>query len=141
MYQLLAAVLVGSLLTISAPACHGSVPAQDPQIEVKVVNADRVYRPSNLTSGQTIKRTKPAVVDSRQVFDATPEYKKIKQRKLDPSSAEAMLLRKKASDRFKAALRLCASSGNYDLIAEKGAVTVSNGALTDVTQEVIGFLQ
>jgi len=139
---LIATILgAGSFYAIDvAPSLDVAGPTQD-KVQVKILNGDRVYRPSTLRTGQRVLRTKPAVLKSRKVFAATPEYKQIKKRKLDPSSAEAILLRKRASDRFKSAIRRAASQGGYDLIAEKGAIKVEGGQPQVITQQVINLLQ
>lgn len=110
--------------------------AQD-KVEVKIQNGDRVYAPRNLQTGQTRHFAKPAVIDSRQVFDATPEYQAIQRQNLDPESAEAMILKRQASNRFRKAVAKTLSSGGYDLIAEDGAIDCGAHSPPDVTQEVI----
>jgi Skp family chaperone for outer membrane proteins len=132
---ILSLLATGALLA----ALPASAPAQD-AVAVSIVNADRVYNPRNLRSGVTIERVKPALVDAKTVFAATPEYKKIKSDSIKKESAEYRLLISGASSRFKNAVKRVMSLGGYDLVAETGAITVAGRSLPDVTQEVVDNL-
>lgn len=115
-----------------APAHPPQTPKGD---RVKVLNRARIYHPSVFNEQR--RYAKIGLVCSRTVLNATPEYREIQARGLNPTSAQYRILVKKASDRFKRLLRLTASSGGYDLIAEKGAVAVPGKTLPEITQEVL----
>lgn len=109
----------------------------DEPVQLTVKNGARVYFPSDLSTGDKVEKKKPAILSSRRVFDATPEYQEIRRRNLDSNSAECQLLQKRASDRFLAAITRCVDRGGYDLVAEDGAVAAESATLPDVTDEVI----
>lgn len=128
------------ILALALAAALGTTASAQDKIPVKITNGDRVYAPRNLQTGSTKHFVKPALIDSRQVFDATPEYQTIQRQKLDPESAEAFMLKRQASNRFRKAVARTLSSGGYDLIAETGAVDCGSHSPPDITQEVIANL-
>ena len=106
--------------------------------KIKVLDAQRVYYPARVRSNKIYKKV--GLVDSRPIFDATPEYQEIARQKLDRNSADYVLHCQRPSTRFKAAIKRTVSVGGYDVIAESGAVTVEGKVLPDITQEVLGHL-
>jgi|GEM_PF-1931365 hypothetical protein len=124
-------------LLFSAGATQQFAAPSDDAVKLTIKNGARVYFPADLSTGDKVEKQKPAVVASRRVFDATPEYQEIRRRELDSSSAECQLLQKRASDRFLAAITRCVDRGGYDLVAEAGAVSSEDATLPDVTDEVI----
>jgi hypothetical protein len=126
-----------ALVLATLPSLVGQTPAPE-KLQIQILNGARVYHPATLATGDKCERTKVGIVRSLRVFEAIPEYKEIKKRDLDPDSAEYLLYMKKASDRFKNAVSRTVTRGSYDLIAEKGAVSVKEKKnLTDITAEVI----
>lgn len=113
-------------------------PTQGGKGSVTIHNAGRVYHPSVLKAGQAYKKV--GVINSRKVFDATPEYREIARRRLRPNTAEWCFLAKSASDKFRTAIEKTVKAGSYDLIAETGAVTVDGVSALDVTAEVLAHL-
>ncbi len=101
--------------------------------KVKVLNSSRVYYPKPARS-KTYKKV--GLVSCATALNATPEYKEITRRGIRPGTAEYDLLLKRASDRFKKAIRTTVSLGGYDLIAETGAVTVEGKSLPDITATI-----
>jgi hypothetical protein len=133
-------ILSGRALAVAMAALLLSAFAvnQDAKGRVTIHNACRVYYPSVLKSRCEYKKI--AVVNSRKVFDATPEYKQIDRRKLSPNTAEWCFLAKAASDKFRTAVDKTVKNGSYDLIAENGAITVEGQTAFDVTSEMITHL-
>ncbi len=76
-----------------------------------------------------------AELDSDKLLAAIPEYTEYLL--LSPNDANYHILRKKFQDAFKHAVRKVARDGNYDVVAEKGAVTSRLGAVADVTAKAI----
>ena len=130
---LIAAVAMGALL-------GGGTAYGQGKVEVKVVNSGRVYHPRNLASGQSYKVSKPALCDSKQVFDATPEYQKIKDDKIKKGSAQHRILIQAASNRFKNAVQKVMSQKGHGLVAETGAIVCEGHSLPDITQALIANL-
>lgn len=145
MHHLLATIL--SALVLCGSASMTAVRAQPPvkaKVKVTIVKGDRVYHPRSLktvSSGSTVEKVKPALVDSKRIFDATPEYQRIADENIKEGSAEHKLLVTAASRRFKNAIKRVISLNGYDLIAETGAVTVAGKTLPDISQAVIDNLQ
>lgn len=131
--------MMRGLLVLTAVALLGMPAMAQSGRKVTVLNASRLYHPSVFDAKKLYKKI--AIISSQQVFDATPEYQQIKKRKISKNTAEYRLLIKKASDRFKRAVRKTASSGSYDVIAETGAISVKGKAPGDITQELILNLQ
>ena len=122
---------------ISVPTRSEAV--QSPRAPKLIVhNAQRVYHPSVLNEQKAYRKV--GAVTSRKVFDATAEYKAIQKRKLSPKTAEWNLLVKAASDKFKTAVSRTASAGGYDVIAETGAVAFDEGAVPDITSDILSHL-
>lgn len=110
-------------------------PAQQKGVKVKVLVRSRIYYPKPFKDKKLYKKI--GLVDCGTILNATPEYKEIERRDLDEESAEYHILVKRASDRFKKAVRRTVSSDGYDLIAESGAITVEGRKLPDITKTVI----
>jgi len=108
-----------------------------PGYKVTILHSNRVYYPKPARAG-TYKKV--GLVSSATILNATPEYKRIKTGEVKRGSAEFELLLKRASDRFKRAVRATVSLGGYDMIAEKGAVTVAGRVLPDITSTVVNNL-
>ena len=126
-----------SLLLVAGSA--GMSSAQDGKgknkgYKVKILNSKRVYYPSAARS-KTYKKV--GLIKCTRVLNATREYKEIASKGIRRGTAEYDLLVKRASDRFKKAIRTTVSLAGYDLIAETGAVTVEGKALPDITATVI----
>ena len=142
----LLAITLGALLLVCASAEFAPVGAQvtpATKVKVTIVKGDRVYHPRSLTTvttGKVVEKVKPALVDSKRIFDATPEYKRIADENIKKGTAEHKLLVTAASRRFKNAIRRVISLNGYDLVAETGAVTVAGKTLPDITKEVIDNL-
>ncbi|MHC4846319.1 MAG: hypothetical protein ACYTCU_09175 [Planctomycetota bacterium] len=88
--------------------------------------------------GSTRNMRAVAELDSDTLLAAIPEYTEYLL--LSPNDASYHLLRKKFQDAFKAAVRKAARDGNYDVVAEKGAVTSRLGAVADITPLAIAAL-
>lgn len=119
-------------------ALTGSAFAQKEGKPVRVLQANRVYYPARIVAKKNYKKV--GLVDSRKIFDATPEYKEIARRSLKRTSAEYLLLAQKASERFKRAIKRTVSLKGYEVIAETGAITVEGKIIPNITSEVLGNL-
>lgn len=123
-------------LGVLTPMPAAAVPPVAPKLVVH--NVQRIYHPSGFSEKKTY--AKPATVSSKRFFDETSEYKQIAKRKLSPTTAEWTLLVKAASDKFKAAVGKAAAEAGYDLIAETGAIELSEGRIDDATSAVLAKL-
>lgn len=122
------------LLLAAAPVLPADAP-QDKKPSVKILNKTQVYYPATIKKGATFK--KPATLVSSTVFDAIPEWKKIKDKKLTTKDAEYHLLLKAANDKFAKALDKVQKDGSFDIIAEAGAIECKNCVAEDVTQKMV----
>ncbi|MHC4470294.1 MAG: OmpH family outer membrane protein [Planctomycetota bacterium] len=83
---------------------------------------------------------KPAVVDVDKVYAEIPEYKEIRDRKMDSSNPRYLFLMRAASDKFRAALEAVSKKHGYDLIGGLGSIKIEGKKVPDVTQKVIAKL-
>jgi hypothetical protein len=72
--------------------------------------------------GDPTSFSKPAVVDVDRVYHQIPEYRQIVERDIDQSDPKYLILMRKASDKFRAALRDAGDAEGYDLIGATGAI-------------------
>ena len=99
--------------------------------DVQVRDRTKVY------VGNPDRFTKPAVVVATKVYVEITEYQEVRRRKLDRNDPDYYVLMEKASRKFHAALEEAAKAGPYDLVAETGAVTRTEGTLPDLTDAAI----
>ncbi len=126
------AILVAIMLaSFSSPTLAN----EDGKPKVKILNSSQVYYPSLIKRGAKYK--KPAVLTSATVFDAIPEWKKIKKKKLKKTDAEYHLLLEKANEKFNKALKKVAQDSSYDIMAEVDAIKCTGCTPTDVTATLI----
>lgn len=82
----------------------------------------------------------PAVLDASKVMEVLPAMKTIKEDGIKKDSARWFMLMNEASQQFQKVVKAVAKDGNYDLIAEIGAVTGPK-AIVDVTDSSIAAAQ
>lgn len=82
---------------------------------------------------------KPGEVDYEAVIRATPEYKEIKESKVERGTGKYWILMSQASDRAARAISQTGQETDYDLIAANGYLASLKPAITakDITQLVI----
>jgi len=102
--------------------------------KIKVLNAKKIYY------GKADTATKPATVKAKKVFAKIPEYQEIKRRGLTKNDIEYWTLMKKASKKFRAAVKKASGTENKDLVAESGAIEVKGETIPDITAAVIKAL-
>ncbi len=120
-----------TLFIMQAPAA-----AQD--VSVKILDASKVYYPATIKKKSKFKA--PAILSTAKVFDAIPEWKVIKKKKLGKKDAEYFILLKAANDKFAAALATVRKEGKFDIVAEDGAIECKGCEAEDVTQKMIDAL-
>lgn len=102
----------------------------------------RVNSPAGVYYGNPEDFACPAVLEAARVFDHIPEYQEIKRRNLQPTDPEYGILLEKANKRFFKVVCRVARRDAYDLMAELGAVTRSDGKpIKDVTDDLIKVLE
>jgi hypothetical protein len=128
--------------TVSMERDEGRILADEGRIladEVRILNEQRVYYPECPKSGDSFRR--PAVVETRRVYERIPEYREIKSRNLDRDrGAEYWLLMKRATDRFLKAVASTALADDFDIIAEPLAVEQGGRSIPNVTWRVLQFI-
>ncbi|MHC5020033.1 MAG: hypothetical protein ACYTGX_07975 [Planctomycetota bacterium] len=102
--------------------------------KVKVLNAKKIYY------GKADTATAPATVKAKKVFAKIPEYQEIVRRGLTKDDIEYWTLMKKASKKFRAAVKKAAGTEGKDLVAEEGAIEVKGETIPDMTDAVIKAL-
>ncbi len=102
--------------------------------KVKVLNAKKIY------FGKADTSQTPGVVKAKKVFAKIPEYQEIKRRGLTKDDIEYWTLMKKASKKFRAAVKKAAAADGKDLIAEVGAIKVTGEKIPNMTAAVIAAL-
>ncbi|HGY91645.1 MAG TPA: hypothetical protein ENK43_10790 [Planctomycetes bacterium] len=115
-----------------------STPATAQKVNVKILDASKVYYPATIKKKSKFKA--PAILSTAKVFDAIPEWKVIKKKKLGKKDAEYFILLKAANDKFAAALASVRKEGKFDIIAEDGAIECKGCEAEDVTQKMIDAL-
>ncbi len=124
-------------LADSAPrTVPARAPAQAPapvRLAGKVVVKDstKIYYGSADTSKA------PSTIESSRVYDAIPEWQEIGRRGLTPDDIDYWVLRKKAAEKFRAAVKSGAEKEKKDLVAEVGAIEVAGETIPDITSSVI----
>jgi hypothetical protein len=81
----------------------------------------------------------PAVICLNDVFEKIPEYQDAKKKSDD--DPEYYILLEKANKKFQKALKKAATDNGYDLVGEKGSITVKNKTVPDITDKVIEALE
>jgi len=87
--------------------------------------------------------TTPAVIVADDVWAKIPEYRRIIDEELTDDDAAYHLLLKKATRRFKKALRKAANRDGYDMIGEVGSIEASSStkkAIPDITSDLIDLV-
>ena len=127
-------VAVLALLSFNGPA-GGSIDGPAPKPQVKVVESTQVYWPGVIRKNEVFHR--PAVLKTWTIFDAIPEWQKIKRQKLTDKDAEYHLLLAGANKRFQRSVGRVRKEGTYDIVAEEGALHCKNVAAIDITDRVV----
>ena len=100
--------------------------------KVKVLDTAGVYY-GNASTSKT-----PSVIEAQQVFDVIPAYREIVRRGLTEDDPDYWVLLKKANKAFKAAVKRGAKKDDKDLVAEVGAIELTDGgAIPDITDTVV----
>ena len=140
MFTALRQLFRGSLLVASAVGCLTALPgplrAAEPQ-DVLQAGLGWVAERSESICGLDDPKTlsNPAKVDSDALLKATPEYKKMKDEKIDPNSAEGIQLRQKASERVRDACEKVRAAKGYCSVWK--VIRHSDGrAIPDITDSV-----
>jgi hypothetical protein len=107
---LLFALGLSVALGFAAPAGALATPVGQVEFEVTWI-ADRTENICGLDDAKTLSN--PAKVDYDTLLKATAEWKKMKDEKIDPNSAEGIQLRQKASERVRDACEKSRSSKGY----------------------------
>ena len=100
----------------------------------------RVSDPSRVYLGNARIFQKPCHVSCDRVYRKIPEYREILEKGLTEKDVRYHFRMKKASARFKEAVKAMARGKGHDLVAEKGAVKKARKKAADVpdrTNEVI----
>ena len=106
--------------------------------DYKVKDATKVYY------GNSRLFRKPCVVSADRIYRRIPEYRKILDKGLTERDPLYHILMKKASARFREAVKQMARDMDHDLAAEKGYVEKTREeakAVPDRTDEVIGNIR
>mgnify|MGYP002624136600 CR=1 FL=1 len=125
-YKMLGAFAVSLVLLVSAQVWAFSIP--DGELDRR-----------HIYTGNPAEFSSPAEVDYNAVVHETSEYAKIVDEKLEKGSGKYWILLSQASDRALNAISKAASSGDYDLIAEKGYLGSLEAPVScpDITDAVI----
>ncbi len=99
--------------------------------DVQVRDRSKIY------VGDAERFARPSVVVATRVYAEITEYQEVRRRQLDRNDPDYYVLMERAARKFRAALEEAAKAGGYDLVAEKGAVTRTNGTLPDLTESAI----
>ncbi|MCA9300056.1 MAG: hypothetical protein KDA28_13380 [Phycisphaerales bacterium] len=126
------------LLGPTVPLGAASVVTSGEDVEVKVLDEDKVYYPKKLEKGAAYDA--PATLETSKVFDEIDEWKEIVRKKLTPKDAEYHLLLKAANKKFDKAVKKVQKKDEYDIIAEDGAIKCKGVSAKDVTQDTIDSL-
>ena len=119
-----------TLLALAAAVIAMRLVAEVPS-DVQVKDRSKIYL------GDADRFSKPSVVTAAKVYAEITEAQEIKRRQLDRNDPDYYVLMEKASRKFRAALEESAKAGPYDLVAEKGAVTRTDGTLPDLTDAAV----
>ena len=86
---------------------------------------------------------KPAEVDYQEVIKATPEYKQIKEEKIERGTGKYRILLSQASDRAVRVIGEVGKGTEYDLIAAQGYLKELDPAIPteDITETVLETLK
>ncbi|GMV99468.1 MAG: hypothetical protein AMXMBFR84_06070 [Candidatus Hydrogenedentota bacterium] len=89
--------------------------------------------------GQATAFEKPAEIRYDDIVKATPEYKEIKEKKIERGTGKYWLLMSQASDRAVKAIATVGKDSEYDLIAASGYLGKLEPAITatDITELVL----
>jgi len=100
--------------------------------------ASAAIDPSAVYLGSPESFNSPAEIRASEVFEAIPEYRRIRQEKIKPNDARYWLLMNRANRRFRKALKVVANTCGYDLIVEAGTMGAYKGkSIPDITGDVI----
>jgi len=143
MFTALRPLFRGSLLVASALCCLTALPgAQDASNAQNATScfqsglgwiAERTESICGLDDPKTLSN--PAKVDYDALLKATPEYKKMKDEKIDPNSAEGIQLRQKGCERVRDACEKLRAAKGYCSVWK--LVRHSDGrAVPDITDAV-----
>ena len=127
----LAGVPIVRAIFALALACVILPVAADTPSDVQVRDRSKIY------VGDADRFARPSVVVATRVYAEITEYQEVRRRQLDRNDPDYYVLMERAARKFRAALEEAAKAGGYDLVAEKGAVTRTNGALPDLTESAI----
>jgi hypothetical protein len=86
--------------------------------------------------GNAQKFTKPAIVNTAEVFKSIPAYKQIQADKLTEKDAKYWILLEQANKDFNKALAEVAKVESHDLVTEVGGVTATGETIPDLTEAV-----
>jgi hypothetical protein len=93
--------------------------------------------------GEGSHPTAPAVIVADDVWREIPEYRRIIDEELTDDDPAYHLLLKKATRRFKKALKKAAARDGYDMIGEIGSIKPkadTKKAIPDITSELIDLV-
>jgi len=116
-----------------------SVPIVRPwNLDTDSVDASLV-RYGDVTTFVEAEAKKIGVIDSKKIYDAIPEYKKIAAESIKEGTAQWTLLMKAATEKYKAALKKAAVDNSYVLIVEIGGVS-DYPHTEDATEKIVALI-
>ncbi len=86
--------------------------------------------------GNASKFTKPATINSADVFKNIPAYQQIQKQGLTKKDAKYWILLEEANQVFNKTLAEIAKAKGYDLVAEAGGITADGVEVPDLTAAV-----
>jgi len=126
------------VVTVPGGVSGGEAPIADLTSAV-IDKLPRYYvEPDKVVFGQERDARAIGQVDRQAVLEAIPAWREAQ--KLDPSDARYHLLRNRASQEYDRVVKEAAQAGGYDLVAERGAVTLRVGTAPDLTSTAISLI-
>jgi Skp family chaperone for outer membrane proteins len=130
-----AAAVLGSL-ALDATASGAAAPRATVEVAAAWI-CDRTDNICGLDDPRMLSN--PAKVDYDALCKATPEYKKIRDEKIDPNSSEGIQLRQRAADRIRDAAETVRSQKGYCSVWK--AIRHQDGrSIPDITEAVKALL-
>ena len=127
------------VVTVPGGVTGGEIPITDLTAAV-VEKLPRYYvEPDEVLFGNERDARSIAQVDAQTVLEAIPAWKEAQ--KLDPSDARYHLLRNRYTQEFNRVVKEAAQAGGYDLVSDRGAVTLRVGTAHDITSTAVSLIQ
>lgn len=112
---------------VSSLAWAGTIPEDEKKV---------VVTESMVLFGNAQKFSKPATVNSAEVFKNIPAYKQIQSEGLTQKDAKYWILLEQANQAFSKALGEVAKAKGNDLVTETGGITATGVEIPDLTEAV-----